>query len=417
MINVVQSSGPSDSTKRLDFTVTSAVLSGQIVIFGEVPGVAVAAYATGTKGTFLIGQVIRYAKAAVSFAEGAKVYFDSGANEVTNTDGGGSNKEIGVAIEDETTSVVFRMFERIPSAGGGGGGGTALPVLTSDPGSPSEDEQWFLYSGPIDGTFLTSGGDESQSGLEWIDPGAHTVANLQAAFSDQAQFPNFELAIIDGGAFPAVTDLNNVQYESGVTTLTQLRDAINAFANPIFGSNVVQFAAGKNGFEILGVQTNEQTQIVAVAQGAGNYDGTHLVFSEQFLFGPGYIWFNLDSLSSDPDPFGGQPGIEVAVTTGMTAGQVGDAIAAAITTATSGGDYDGVLSLVSNNNAGTVVFQELSGQDVTDSSNVDSPTTVSTPQQGGTLGDSNSLIESDAQSDKIELKIFKAGKTYSTLFN
>lgn len=111
MKNLVQASPTSDGTKHLEFAAPAAVSSGDFVVIGDIPCVAVASLASGERGTFLVEQVIRYAKAAVSFSEGQKVYFDG--SEMTDVDGGGANDLVGYAVSDEANEVVFKMASHI----------------------------------------------------------------------------------------------------------------------------------------------------------------------------------------------------------------------------------------------------------------------------------------------------------------
>ena len=107
MKNLVQASPTNDGTKYLEFAAPAVLTSGQFVVIGKIPCVSVTALASGERGTFVVEQVVRYAKAAVSFSEGQAVYFDGSV--MTDTDGLGANALVGHAVADETDDVVFKM--------------------------------------------------------------------------------------------------------------------------------------------------------------------------------------------------------------------------------------------------------------------------------------------------------------------
>jgi predicted RecA/RadA family phage recombinase len=111
MKNLVQASPTNDGTKHLELTASGAdVASGEFKVIGQFPCVAVADVADGESGTFLVEQVISYAKGAVAFAEGQAVYFDG--SQMTDTDGGGSNDLVGHAVKAAIggdAEVVFKM--------------------------------------------------------------------------------------------------------------------------------------------------------------------------------------------------------------------------------------------------------------------------------------------------------------------
>jgi predicted RecA/RadA family phage recombinase len=220
-----------------------------MILIGDLPAVAAHDMANGERGTFLTGQVIRYAKAAVSFSEGDAVYFDSGANVVTNTDSGGSNQQVGTAMLDETGTVVFKMFDNLQGAGGGGGGGgTALPVLTTDPVSPADEEQWFLYTAPTNGTSLTDDGTLDSVAIEWLSPLNHSFADLEALFPGQpaTQHPTYNGDIFDAGGL-SVIDLSTIEYDAATSTIQNVVDAMNTFAFGAVGYNVVQVSTSYGG--------------------------------------------------------------------------------------------------------------------------------------------------------------------------
>lgn len=98
MKNLVLGSSMENGNDRLEFTAPANLVSGQFVLVGELPCVVVADIANGETGTHLVKQVIFINKAAVAFAEGQEVFFDSGADEMTDVVGGG-NKIVGHATK------------------------------------------------------------------------------------------------------------------------------------------------------------------------------------------------------------------------------------------------------------------------------------------------------------------------------
>jgi predicted RecA/RadA family phage recombinase len=87
--------------KTIDYTPTSAVDAGQVVVQGDLVGVATRPIAANALGALAVSGVFDFDKdtgSATAISAGAKVYWDAG-NEVATTTVG-SNKLIGKAIAD-----------------------------------------------------------------------------------------------------------------------------------------------------------------------------------------------------------------------------------------------------------------------------------------------------------------------------
>ena len=86
--------------KSVPLTMTANVSSGDPVLIGDLFGVVQAdALNTEAVEVLIAGVVSRTRDAADTFAEGALVYFNEGAGEVTTDPAAGANKLIGVSIE------------------------------------------------------------------------------------------------------------------------------------------------------------------------------------------------------------------------------------------------------------------------------------------------------------------------------
>lgn len=71
--------------QNLTFTATAAVVSGQALLMGSVFGVASGAAAIGAPFTLVVNGVFDLPRAAaLTVAEGAKLYWDNTAKNVTN---------------------------------------------------------------------------------------------------------------------------------------------------------------------------------------------------------------------------------------------------------------------------------------------------------------------------------------------
>ena len=115
MKNLVQASPTNDGPKYLELTAPSNVVSGQFLLIGTIPCVAVAAVASGAKGTFLVEQVISYTKATATFAEGDPVYWDVSEGKMDDTSDTGTNKVVGLALKDDD-GIMGVTFKMLPEA-------------------------------------------------------------------------------------------------------------------------------------------------------------------------------------------------------------------------------------------------------------------------------------------------------------
>jgi predicted RecA/RadA family phage recombinase len=83
--------------ESVDYTPSAAIAAGDVVVQGDLVGVAPRALAAGEAGAVVVWGVFDLAKATnVSFAVGAVVYWDDTNNVVTATATG--NKQIGKTI-------------------------------------------------------------------------------------------------------------------------------------------------------------------------------------------------------------------------------------------------------------------------------------------------------------------------------
>lgn len=76
--------------KMIDVTATAAVSSGDVVVVGDMIGVASVDAAIGEKFALAVWGVFEVAKEAAAISEGAKVYWDAGDGEVKASSGGGA---------------------------------------------------------------------------------------------------------------------------------------------------------------------------------------------------------------------------------------------------------------------------------------------------------------------------------------
>jgi len=83
----------------VDYTPSTAVTAGDVVVQGELVGVATQAIAANVKGALAVAGVFQFPKATTSgsaLTAGAKVYWDAGSSVVTTTVG--SNKYVGKVV-------------------------------------------------------------------------------------------------------------------------------------------------------------------------------------------------------------------------------------------------------------------------------------------------------------------------------
>jgi predicted RecA/RadA family phage recombinase len=85
----------------VDYTPAADVAAGDVVVQGDLVGVAKQPIATGRLGALAVQGVFDFAKATgagTAIAVGAVVYWDATAEEATTSDGAGANKLIGKAV-------------------------------------------------------------------------------------------------------------------------------------------------------------------------------------------------------------------------------------------------------------------------------------------------------------------------------
>lgn len=94
---------------RIDYTPSSAVAAGDVVVIVDVIGVATGPIAANTPGSLAVSGIFAFAKSSGSIALGTILYWNDSSNVVTAT--GGSNKRIGpcvkAAASDDTTVEVL----------------------------------------------------------------------------------------------------------------------------------------------------------------------------------------------------------------------------------------------------------------------------------------------------------------------
>lgn len=101
----------------VDYTPGADVPAGNVVVLSDLIGVAVRPIGANTLGALAVEGVFEFAKAAgsgVTFAIGAKVYWDDTNNLAVATDGSGTHKQIGKAVAaaaDGHASVRVRMSQ------------------------------------------------------------------------------------------------------------------------------------------------------------------------------------------------------------------------------------------------------------------------------------------------------------------
>jgi len=85
--------------EQIDYTPSADCSAGDVVVQGDLVGIARSAIPAGTPGSLAVAGVFDLAKAsATEFAAGAKVYWDATNKLAVTTDGGGSNKLVGKAV-------------------------------------------------------------------------------------------------------------------------------------------------------------------------------------------------------------------------------------------------------------------------------------------------------------------------------
>ena len=105
------------SGETIDYTPSSAVTAGDVVVQGELVGVANLDIAANVKGGLTVSGVFDFPKTAgagEAIATGAKVYWDAGDGVAKEDDESGANKLIGkvvAAAADADTTVRVRMSQ------------------------------------------------------------------------------------------------------------------------------------------------------------------------------------------------------------------------------------------------------------------------------------------------------------------
>ena len=103
--------------KFIDHTPSSDVASGDVVVVGDLVGVAVRPITSGNLGAIVVEGVFDFAKqagAGVTFSAGALAYWDNTNNVAVATDDAGANKLIGKAVKaavNADTTVRVRLSQ------------------------------------------------------------------------------------------------------------------------------------------------------------------------------------------------------------------------------------------------------------------------------------------------------------------
>ena len=101
----------------IDYTPGADVTGGDVVVLGDLVGVTKRDIKANELGALAVTGVFDFAKeggAGVTFAAGAKVYFDDTNHVAVAADGGGANKYVGKAVlaaADAATTVRVRLSQ------------------------------------------------------------------------------------------------------------------------------------------------------------------------------------------------------------------------------------------------------------------------------------------------------------------
>ncbi len=101
----------------IDYTPGAAVAAGDVVVQGELVGVAKTPIAASALGSLAVDGVFDFAKATgggTAITAGATVYWDDTNNQATTSSGAGANKLIGKCIKasaDADATVRVRMSQ------------------------------------------------------------------------------------------------------------------------------------------------------------------------------------------------------------------------------------------------------------------------------------------------------------------
>lgn len=100
---------------QIDYTPASAVAVGDVVVQGDLIGIAKQPIAANAPGSLAIGGVFDFPKAQdTAFAAGDKAYWDATNKLAVPSDGGGANKFLGktiVAAGSGPTTVRIRLSQ------------------------------------------------------------------------------------------------------------------------------------------------------------------------------------------------------------------------------------------------------------------------------------------------------------------
>lgn len=91
----------------IDYAPSIAVNAGDVVVQGDLVGVACSAIAAGALGSLTVAGVFDFPKAtgaSTAISVGSKVYWDATNHVVTTSDGAGTNKLIGKTVRDAADS-------------------------------------------------------------------------------------------------------------------------------------------------------------------------------------------------------------------------------------------------------------------------------------------------------------------------
>lgn len=104
--------------RTIDYTPGSAVAAGDVVLQGNLFGIANVDIAANKLGALSVEGVFDLTKqggAGVTFAVGAAVYWDDGNNRAVATDGGGANKKIGTCTKAAADADVLVRTKLVPA--------------------------------------------------------------------------------------------------------------------------------------------------------------------------------------------------------------------------------------------------------------------------------------------------------------
>ena len=101
----------------VDYTPGAAVAAGDVVVQGDLVGVARSPIASNAPGSLVVSGILEFPKAAgagSAITVGSKVYWYPAAKVATTNDGGGTRKLIGKTVKatvDADTAVQVRMSQ------------------------------------------------------------------------------------------------------------------------------------------------------------------------------------------------------------------------------------------------------------------------------------------------------------------